>query len=41
MVGWGSTITSGCYTAGGAWEEEREKKEAKEKEESTLKFDQL
>ena len=41
MVGWGSTITSDWSTAGGAWEEEREKKEAKEQEEGTLKFDQL
>ena len=41
MVGWGSTITSNSYTAGGGWEEEREQKEAKEQEESTLKFDQL
>ena len=41
MVGWGSTITSDCSTAGGAWEEEREQKEAKEQEEGTLKFDQL
>ena len=41
MVGWGSTITSDWSTAGGAWEEEREQKEAKEQEESTLKYDQL
>ena len=41
MVGWGSTITSDWFTAGGAREEEREQKEAKEQEESTLKFDQL
>ena len=41
MVGWGSTITGDWSTAGGGWEEEREQKEAKEKEEGTLKFDQL
>ena len=41
MVGWGSTITSDCSTDGGAREEERKQKEAKEQEESTLKFDQL
>ena len=39
MVDWGSTITSDWSTAGSGWEEEREQKEAKEKEEGTLKFD--